>query len=66
MNAERSMKRAWVREVAIGLGRPLTRREQREVEAEWRRYRRSVPALHFTVLFPRDFVAKFSANKEAK
>ena len=60
MNSERSSRRAWVREVAIGLGRSLTKSETREVEAEWRRYQCSVRALHFTVLFPRDFVKKFS------
>lgn len=59
MNCERSSKRAWIREVAIGIARPLTRAETRTVEAEWRRYQHQVRALHFTVLFPRDLVKKF-------
>ena len=41
MHSERSERRAWQREVAIGLGRQLTRDEAETVRVAWQAYSHS-------------------------
>lgn len=41
MHSERSERRAWQREVAIGLGRTLTPDEAERVRVAWQRYDRN-------------------------
>lgn len=61
MNCERSARRAWVREVAIGLGRKLTAREEQIVTDAWRGYRESLryhPPVEWNT-FPVNLCAQF-------
>jgi hypothetical protein len=62
MNADRSERRAWLTQVAIGLGRALTRAEAAEVTDMWREYKwaRKHNDDHFA-MYPPELVKKFQA-----
>lgn len=70
MNSERSMRRDWQRQVAMGLGRQLTKQEAKLVAAAWSAYNQTLRATHdvkaalAATTLPREWVVRFSTNKE--
>lgn len=62
VNCERSQRRAWQKMVAIGLSRPLSKAEAKQVADAWReseKYRTS--AAGYAGPWPSDFVKRWAA-----